>query len=419
MIDKTYAFHKSEFGALNLIAFEGKAYFPAADSAKMLGCTNPYKTIHSRCRRAIERKVEVQCGIHADGTPAMQIVRKKFIPVHDLCYLIALSHLPNIEEFKGWVFDEILPSIGAGDGDSEAAVEAAVEVKEDAPDLEERVSDNTEDARATGLRVFSNEKFGQVRTVTRDGAPWFIAVDACRALGIRNSRQALSRLDDDEKGKIRGVSNPDTNGKKRDFSTVNEAGLYSLILTSRKPGAKEFKRWIVREVIPSIRKHGAYITREKLLEVARDPREYAKLLNTLADEQDARKALETTVIQQTELIGEMTPKAEFCDTVLDAPQTVSITLIAKDYGLSGAEMNKLLRAVGIQYQVSGTWVLYKQYAGEGYTQTKTRMVHPKDAEPIAVTDTAWTQAGRMFIYKALKRFDILPLAEAERLNKTL
>lgn len=94
-----------------------------------------------------------------------------------------------------------------------------------------------------------------------EGEPWFVAADVCRALGLGNSRQTLSYLDDDEKG----VITSDTLGGKQEMSTINEPGLYSLILRSRKPEAKAFKRWITHEVIPAIRKTGGYIAGQETM----------------------------------------------------------------------------------------------------------------------------------------------------------
>ena len=106
------------------------------------------------------------------------------------------------------------------------------------------------------MQIFQNEKFGKIRTLNLDGEPWFVAADVCKALLIVNSRDALTRIDDDEKG----VVSTDTLGGRQEVTIVNEPGLYALILSSRKPEAKAFKRWITHEVIPAIRKHGAYIS---------------------------------------------------------------------------------------------------------------------------------------------------------------
>lgn len=114
------------------------------------------------------------------------------------------------------------------------------------------------------MQIFEKPEFGQIRTTTVDGEPWFVAVDVCRALEVGNSRQAVTRLDDDEKG----VISTDTLGGRQDVSIINEPGLYTLVLGSRKPEAKAFKRWITHEVLPSIRKTGAYATDSRLMEAA-------------------------------------------------------------------------------------------------------------------------------------------------------
>lgn len=108
----------------------------------------------------------------------------------------------------------------------------------------------------TDIQIFKNEQFGQIRVVERDGEPWFVAVDICGALDIANSRDALTRIDEDEKG----VALTDTLGGAQEVAVVNEPGLYSLVLGSRKSEARAFKRWITHDVIPAIRKTGMYAT---------------------------------------------------------------------------------------------------------------------------------------------------------------
>lgn len=106
------------------------------------------------------------------------------------------------------------------------------------------------------MQIFQNEAFGEIRTLLIDGEPWFVAADVCKALELGNPSMTVERLDDDEKG----ISTIDTLGGKQCMAIINEPGLYSLVITSRKPEAKAFKRWITHEVIPAIRKHGAYIS---------------------------------------------------------------------------------------------------------------------------------------------------------------
>lgn len=107
------------------------------------------------------------------------------------------------------------------------------------------------------LQIFNNNEFGEVRTLTKDGEIWFVAKDVCDALGIGNSRKAVSSLDDDEKNTV--TISDGTSGNPN-MTVINEPGLYSLVLRSRKPEAKKFKRWITHDVIPSIRQKGFYAT---------------------------------------------------------------------------------------------------------------------------------------------------------------
>ena len=140
---------------------------------------------------------------------------------------------------------------------------------------------------ASSIQTFTNADFGSVRVVDVNGEPWFVAADVCKALEIEKTDRALSRLDDDEKG-AHSVS---TLGGKQKVAIVNEPGLYSLVLGSRKPEAKAFKRWISHEVIPSIRKHGAYMTPEKLREVILNPDVRIEVCMNLKAEQEKNKQL--------------------------------------------------------------------------------------------------------------------------------
>ena len=112
------------------------------------------------------------------------------------------------------------------------------------------------------MTIFRKDEFGAVRAVTLEGEPWFVAADVCRVLGLGNSSQAISKLDDDEKS---GVIISDPHGREQETRCINEPGLYALVLSSRKPEAKAFKRWITHEVIPSIRKTGGYIARRGMM----------------------------------------------------------------------------------------------------------------------------------------------------------
>ena len=169
-------------------------------------------------------------------------------------------------------------------------------------------------------QVFENSEFGAIRAMRgEDGEPWFVAKDVCDALGIATNhlREEGRGLDDDEVSTL-----PNWEGKGAAPLIVSEAGLYSLILKSRKPEAKAFKRWITHEVIPSIRRHGAYATPQTIESIIADPRNGIRLLQALADEQDRNRELEARN-------HEMEPKAFFADSVSQSSTSVLVGVLAK------------------------------------------------------------------------------------------
>lgn len=188
------------------------------------------------------------------------------------------------------------------------------------------------------LKIFENETFGQIRAMEKDGEPWFVAADVCRALELDKTWNALQRLDEDEKGAT-SISTP---GGEQQMLTVNEPGLYALVLGSRKPEAKAFKRWITHEVIPSIRKHGAYMTPETLEAAIMNPDYLLKVVTALKDETDKRKALEAANASLTVDLEIARPKAEYFDQLVDRNLLTSIRETAKQLDVKEREFVKFL-----------------------------------------------------------------------------
>lgn len=166
------------------------------------------------------------------------------------------------------------------------------------------------------IQAFNNEQFGQVRAITIDGEPWFVAADVCKALEI--DRTASRRLDDDEKG----VYSMHTPGGKQDITIINEPGLYSLVLGSRKPEARAFKRWITHEVIPSIRKHGMYATPTTVEGILNNPDAFIGMLQAYKAEKEKNKVLE-------EQAAINAPKVDFADALLVCDNCSYIEELAK------------------------------------------------------------------------------------------
>lgn len=196
---------------------------------------------------------------------------------------------------------------------------------------------------------------------------------------------------------------------------INESGLYSLILSSKLPKAKEFKHWVTSEVLPDIRKYGMYMNQQTAELLMNDPRAFAQVLNAYADAKDkiveleAENAEQKEVIEnQNEQIEVLTPKGEYYDLVINSPGALNIGVIARDYGLTARRLNAMLHEWGIQYRNGKTWVLYSKYADKGYVKSETYA-----DENVSSVHTKWTQKGRYFIYENMKAHGILPLAERE------
>lgn len=260
----------------------------------------------------------------------------------------------------------------------------------------------------TDLTTFKNDNFGEVRTVMRDGEPWFVAADVCRSLEIGNPSDAMRRLDEDEKMTLDSTDgHSGQRGGPQSYTIVNEPGLYTLVLGSRKPEAKAFKRWITHEVVPSIRKHGMYATDELIA----NPDIAIAAFTALKEEREKRQALETTVAVQSQQLAEAAPKVSYYDLILNCKDLISVSKIAKDYGMSAIRMNETLRDLGIQYRQGNVWLLYQKYASHGYTATKTHEHIGSDGMNHAKIATYWTQKGRLFIYDKLKENGIVPMIE--------
>lgn len=252
------------------------------------------------------------------------------------------------------------------------------------------------------LQVFNYQNC-TIRTVQKSNETWWVLKDVCGVLGLSNSRMAADRLDEDEKG----VSIVDTLGGKQELTIINESGLYNVILRSDKPEAKQFKRWVTHEVLPAIRRHGMYAVDDLL----NNPDLAIKTFTKLKEEREKNKILQIENAQQKQIIGELKPRADYTDRILSNPGLVTITQIAKDYGMSGKALNKLLADLGVQYKQSGQWLLYAKYHDAGYTHSKTINITRSDGRNDVVMETKWTQKGRLFIYELLKYNGIFPNIE--------
>lgn len=261
------------------------------------------------------------------------------------------------------------------------------------------------------LQIFENADFGSVRTLMINDAPYFVGKDVADILGYQNGSRDINRHvdEDDRRKEMLFDGNQD-----KETILINESGLYSLILSSKMPNAKKFKHWVTAEVLPSIRKTGGYIVGQEQLT---DAELMAKALMVAQKTIEARteevKSLQMLNAVQQQQIAELNPKATYYDLVLQCPDLISVTEIAKDYGKSAKWLNKILSENKVQYKQRGVWLLYQKYAEKGYTSTKKEPFI--DAKGIQHTKphTYWTQKGRLFLYEFLKGLGYIPIVEQQ------
>lgn len=251
------------------------------------------------------------------------------------------------------------------------------------------------------LEVFENEEFGPVRATTINNEPWFIGKDVAEILGYKNTSDALSKhVDEEDKMQIAkyDLQNYKDIGTKGAV-VINESGLYSLILSSKLPNAKKFKRWVTSDVLPSIRKTGGYIPHDENMS---DDEIMARALlvaqKTIEEKSKLLNQAQVTIQTQSDVINELKPHAEYAERVLEDKKTLlTPTQIAKDFGMAGQGLNALLHELGVQYKQNGQWLLYAKYQGKGYTGP-----YQPDI-PNAKPQTRWTQAGKKFIHDILRK----------------
>ena len=271
------------------------------------------------------------------------------------------------------------------------------------------------------IKIFNNPEFGDVRTMEIDNKPYFNASDVASVLGYSNTRDAISRH-------CKGVVKHDIGvqtGTKADgtsaiqmveMSFIPEGDVYRLIVRSKLPQAEKFESWVFDEVLPSIRKSGLYAPDELL----NNPDLVIQAMTKLKEERlkteklQAEKemlALENKAKEQ--VINELRPKLNYLDVILGSKNLLNITQIAKDYGMSGVTMNKILEGLNIQYKQRDQWLLYSKYQSMGYTSSETVSYYDTRGQLQTRLATKWTQKGRLFLYEILKKNGTVPTIEKE------
>ena len=266
-------------------------------------------------------------------------------------------------------------------------------------------------------QVFNHPQFGEICTVQQEeGKVLFKANDVARSLGYAEAAKAV-------RTHCKGVSVLDTPIENQ-YGTVvmqptkfiSESGVYRLVMRSKLPEAEKFQDWVCEEVLPAIRKDGAYLSEKALQRAVTDPEFFIGLANAIRKEKEQRLEIESCcteqqllIDRQKETIEELGKRSAYAETVLQNKDLVDITQIAQDYGLSGRRLNAILHEKRVQYKSGKQWILYAPYKGNGYVGSETSQLENGKT----VMRTRWTQKGRLFIHDLLKADGILPVHEIE------
>ena len=247
-------------------------------------------------------------------------------------------------------------------------------------------------------QIFNFEQ-NEVRTFLENDVPYFVANDVAKTLGYKNPSKATN---DHCKKAIETWGN-DSLGRRQKFKIIPESDVYRLIIKSNLPSAEKFEAWVMEEVLPQIRKHGMYATDELL----NNPDLLIEVATKLKEEKTLRLIAEQRV-------NELQPKADYYDRILNNKGLVTVSTIAKNYGMSAVSFNKLLHELGIQFNQSGTWLLYSKFQDKGYTHIEPFDYEDKNGNPQVKTRMKWTQKGHIFLYETLKTTNYLPMIEREQ-----
>lgn len=396
----------SKYGEVDYFEEDGKAYLRGTHICKILNIPYPAVNIRSYCKDAIKRRIQTSKG------------KKEalFIGIEGLNALIKKSKQDYKEEFE----NEVKEIMGSESKVDEPVLEIVEEEdksqKEDFKNSEEK---EVKEMENNFLIVFNNDAFGGIRVIEIDGNPWFIGKDVAIALGYADTSDALKKHVDEEDKLTRQF---DWSGQNREMYIINESGLYSLIFESRLPSAKAFKRWITSEVLPALRKTGSYSAHSN---EANDinyrsinsytPDELRKLADLKDKEVALREELHIVEAKIRNLSEDKPANFQndnrtfsifdsiFCRRILSSPNArASVSSIAKNYNLTGSDLNALLAEYNIQHKEDAVWVINDEYKDKGYSETVNRDEY---------TFMVWTKEGQIFLYQILREHGILPMIE--------
>ena len=243
------------------------------------------------------------------------------------------------------------------------------------------------------IRTFKHEQFGRIRTmVDEKGEPWFVGTDVAKMLGYNQSDKAILRhTDEDDRMKCTVTDNL---GRGQSTFVINESGLYSLVLASKLPQAKAFKRWVTAEVLPQIRKTGGYIPLKD---------QEGRELSDLEIMCRAMMIMKKSIEQKEQLIADLQPKADYVDEVLDSVDCLTMTQVAKGLGMTVHDLTTRLLQDGVIYQQSNQYLLYAPFARQGLAATRTHTHHDLFGTVHTRTYLVWTEKGKKFIHELINK----------------
>lgn len=244
------------------------------------------------------------------------------------------------------------------------------------------------------IKIFENEKFGQIRTITKDGEPWFVLADVCRALEIRNSRMVAGRLDRDELMSVKLTSG----GQRREMTVINESGLYAVIIRSDKPQAQSFRKWLTSEVIPTIRRTGGYVSNEEM---------FIENYLPFLDEpyRDLFRLQMTAIEKLNERIRHDQPLVEFANQVAETDNLIDMNAMAKlaadeHFKIGRTRLFRWLKYMGI---LMSNNLPYQQFIDRGYFAVK-ESVFEVDGMKKTYQQTLVTGKGQHYVINLLKKY---------------
>lgn len=382
MYEVVKTFINKDFGKLRVVCIDNEFFLISTDLGEFLG----YVNISNAVVAHVDKKDRKHCLINTSfGIQKMVVVNKN--GVYSLIYNVKSQRGKNARD---WIIQNVIPELYEN---KELSVLNLSQENERSSNMN------------NNLKVFENEEFGSIRTLEINSKPYFVGKDVAEVLGYERPTKAIAdRVDSEDKDEI---PIQDSIGRMQKTPVINESGLYSLILSSKLPTAKKFKRWVTSEVLPSIRKTGMYATDELL----NNPDLAIKAFTALKEEREKNKLLTEENAKKQNLLNEISPKAEFAEHLIDDGRLITATEIAKDYGMTSRQLNSLLNEFKIQFKVNGRWVLHKQYADKDYAQTVSCFDRYSGAERRSLK---WTYKGKQFLYDFLKGKGLKPLANRSK-----